>query len=161
VVDRRVFLTTAEDEGQVQSLCCLDLATGQRRWVTPLHRGQFPNKHPDNSHASATPASDGHCVFTAFGNQDGAYQSAIDLGGAVIWSKNVGTYPSEHGFSASVCLHGKLVYVAVEALHTGFIGAYDRTTGEQVWQIPRKPDSAHANYATPIVVDLAGRAQLI
>jgi hypothetical protein len=161
IVDGRIFLTTAEDEGQVQSLHCFNLASGQRLWATPLHRGQFPKKHRDNTHASATPASNGQYVFTAFGNKDGVFLSALDTSGKVIWSKETGPYPSEHGFCASVCLHGNLVYVAGEALNTGFIGAFDRATGNEVWRNPRKPDSAHANYATPVVVELAGRSQLI
>ena len=161
LVDGNVFLTTAEDEGQVQSLHCLDFASGHRRWAIPLHRGQFPTKHPDNTHASATPASDGRYVFTAFGNKDGVWLSAVDLNGNVIWSKNTGPYPSEHGFGASVCLHGNLVFVAGEALKTGFIGAFDRATGNEVWRNPREPDREHANYATPVVVELAGRSQLI
>lgn len=161
VVDGKIFLTTAEDAGQVQSLFCCSLESGQRLWATPLHRGQFPKKHRDNSHASATPASDGKFVFAAFGNKDGVFLSAVDMSGSVAWSRETGPYPSEHGFCTSVCLHGDLVFIAGEALHTGFIAAFDRATGNEVWRKPRTPDSEHANYATPIVVQLAGRSQLI
>ena len=49
----------------------------------------------------------------------------------------------------------------LEKLKTGFIGAFDRATGNEVWRNPREPDREHANYATPVVVELAGRSQLI
>ena len=161
VVDGKVFLTSAQDEGEVQSLHCIDLNNGNQLWGTPLHKGQFSKKHRDNSQASATPASDGMYIYTAFGNKDGLWLSAIDLNGKIVWSKNTGPYPSEHGYAASVCLYKNLVFVAGEALATGFIGAFDTMTGDEVWRMPRTPDREHANYATPVIVELAGRTQLI
>ncbi|QDV25472.1 outer membrane protein assembly factor BamB family protein [Aureliella helgolandensis] len=161
VVHKKIFLTTAEEEGEIQSLLCYELETGEQQWSTPLHRGQFSEKHRDNSHASATPASDGRHIFTAFGNSDGLFLSAVDMDGKIAWSNRVGPYPSEHGFCASVCIHNSLVFVAGEALQTGFIGAFSCATGEEVWRQPRTPDDEHANYATPVVVELAGRMQLI
>ena len=160
IVDGNVFLTTAEDEGQVQSLHCLDFATGHRRWAIPLHRGQFPTKHPDNLMLQRHRPPTAVCLYGVR-----KQRRCLALGGRphgnVIWSKNTGPYPSEHGFGASVCLHGNLVFVAGEALNTGFIGAFDRATGNEVWRNPREPDREHANYATPVVVELAGRPQLI
>jgi len=161
VVDGKVLLTTASDEGQVQSLQCLNLADGSILWTTALHQGQFAKIHRDNSQASATPATDGYRVYTVFGNQEGVQLSAVDLNGQIVWQKTVGPYPSEHGFCSSVCLFENMVYVAGEAHHTGFLAAFDGATGEAVWRVPREPDSEHANYASPIVVQLAGRPQLI
>ena len=161
VVGERVFLTSAVDEGQIQSLLCYDLQTGRPIWNTELHSGQFAKVHRDNTQASATPASDGLRIYTAFGNRDGVQLSAIDMQGKIVWSRKTGDYPSEHGFCSSVCLYENLVYVAGEALGTGFIAAFDGETGDEVWRRPRTPDAKHANYATPVVVQLAGRPQLI
>lgn len=161
VLGQRVYLTTAVEQDQVQSLVCLDFTTGRTIWNTPLHRGQFAKMHGDNSQASGTPATNGQLIFTLFGNKDGVWLSAVNLEGKVAWSVNTGPYPSEHGFGTSVCLAGNLVFVAGEALHTGFVGAFDAASGKEVWRKPREPDAQHANYATPIVANIAGKPQLI
>ena len=70
--DRRVFLTTADDENQVQSILAYDLDTGKQLWETVANRGHFMAKsHRHNSHASATSACDGERLFSVFVHDGG------------------------------------------------------------------------------------------
>src|SRR5437879_1714276 len=56
---KRVFIATADESAQIQSLLCFDRKTGDPLWQTEVHQGGFLKKHENNSHASATPACDG------------------------------------------------------------------------------------------------------
>jgi outer membrane protein assembly factor BamB/type 1 glutamine amidotransferase len=157
-----VFLTTANDTQGTQSLVCLDRRTGQPRWTTLVHQGTFPAIHAKNSHASATPASDASCVYTAFlvhrpeGN--GIWVSAIDLRGNIKWQQFAGAFGNAEGFGSSPVLWGSLVIVAADNLTGSFLTALDRETGSPVWRVTRENI---ANFATPIVARVAGREQLV
>jgi hypothetical protein len=64
VWDDRIFLTTAYDGGQRQSILAYRRTDGQPLWeafVPPQRSTEYG--HPKNSHASATPATDGR-AFT-------------------------------------------------------------------------------------------------
>src|SRR5262249_29685182 len=59
VWDDNVFVTTAEESPQSQSILCIDIHDGHVRWNAPVLHGLLPLKHEKNSHASATPVCDG------------------------------------------------------------------------------------------------------
>ncbi|MDA1162192.1 MAG: PQQ-binding-like beta-propeller repeat protein, partial [Planctomycetota bacterium] len=44
VVGTRVFLATAEEDTQVQSMLCFERTSGKQLWKTELHKGGFPKK---------------------------------------------------------------------------------------------------------------------
>ncbi len=75
----RIFLATADDKAQVQSVLCFNRRTGQQLWQTEVHRGGFMHSHEKGSHASVTPACDGQRVFVNFMVQDGAWATALDF----------------------------------------------------------------------------------
>lgn len=158
VVGDRILMTCADEARHTKSLVCVDLKSGQKQWSTVLHQGPFMHAHQKNSQASATPASDGQRVFTAFMFDSGIQVSAVDLSGNILWQTTAGGFQSRHGFGSSPVLYRSLVIVAGDNPGSGFISALDRETGEIVWRIPRSNESS---YATPIVQKINGREQLL
>src|SRR5262245_47354084 len=71
VCGKRVFLTSADEKTQEQSILAFDRQTGQSLWSTVAHKDKFIRKHPKNTHASSTPACDGERVFSVFINNNG------------------------------------------------------------------------------------------
>ncbi len=162
VVGARIFLTTAEDEGQVQSVVAYDRQTGKQAWKTEVHRGGFPRKiHAKNSHATCTVASDGERLFASFFNSEAVHVTALDLDGKKVWHQAVGPLKPkqyEHGYASSPALYKALVLVAVDSDEPGFLAALDAKTGRMKWRTPRP---AKTSFASPVVARIAGRDQLL
>jgi outer membrane protein assembly factor BamB len=156
----RIFLPTADDQAEIQTLLCFDRRTGRNRWQTELHRKGFVRLHSKNSHASATPACDGQLVFMPFVIQDAIWLSALNLDGKVVWQRRLGDFHSMHGFAASPLVYRSLVIVAADNLKNSFLVAVHRHTGEVVWRTVR-PDYRLGTYASPTVGHVAGRDQLL
>lgn len=156
----QIFLATADETDETQSLLALDRATGKKLWQTELHRGGFMKRsHKQNSHASATPACDGERVITVFIHDRGLWVTATTLDGKILWQTRAGDYDAIYGFGSSPAIHGSLVIVLADNDQTGaFLAAIHRKTGEIVWRVKRPHIDT---YATPIVAHIAGRDQLV
>lgn len=159
IVGERVYLETADEQQQVQSVLCLDRADGRQVWQTELHRGQFETAmHGENTQATSTIACDGKRLFVLFLNDRKIWATALDLKGQRVWQTEVGSFDSKFGYSASPTLHKSLVLIAADHGQGGFVAALNRLTGDIVW---RKPRPAKSSYASPRVVSLGGRDQLV
>ncbi|MBY0457427.1 MAG: PQQ-like beta-propeller repeat protein, partial [Gemmataceae bacterium] len=80
VVSERVFLATADPEAETQSVVCFDRKTGKQLWLTEVHKGRLvKGGNAKSSHASATPACDGHRVYINFTNADAVRTTCLDL----------------------------------------------------------------------------------
>lgn len=157
-----VYLATAEAEPQIQSVLCLDRKTGQQRWKTPVHEGGLEleglKAHPKSSLASSTIACDGERLFINFFNNGAVYTSALDLDGKLLWQKKISDYIMHQGFGSSPAIYDSLVIVSADNKGGGAIAALDRATGEVVWKNSRPP---LPNYTSPIILNVAGREQLV
>ena len=161
VCGNRIFLTSADEEAGTQSILAFERDTGQSLWSTVAHTGDLMHKHQKNSHASATPACDGHHVFAAFINSGALHVTAVDLQGDKVWQTNAGSFTSEHGYGSAPVLYESLVIVNGDSLDASFIAALDRATGDTVWRTPRTNTGRNGSYATPVVAEVAGRTQLL
>jgi outer membrane protein assembly factor BamB len=157
----RVFLTTADEDAQTQSVLAFDFETGNRLWSTQVHQGQFPKIHPKNSHASSTPATDGSRVFAAFLHGDELIVTALDFEGRKLWQTSAGPFHSEHGYGASLVLQGPLVILSGDSRDTAYLAGLHRETGELIWRTPRSASHDHGNYSSPVLARLGGREQII
>jgi len=159
IVGDRIYLEAADEKEQIQSVLCLDRADGRQLWQTELHRGQFETAmHGENTQATSTIACDGERLFALFLNDRKIWATALDLEGKQLWQKEVGPFASKFGYSASPTLYKSLVLLAADHQQGGFIAALNRQDGGIVW---RKPRPEKSSYASPRVVSLDGRDQLV
>jgi outer membrane protein assembly factor BamB len=159
VVGTRVFLATADEERNRQSVLCYDRQNGKELWRQDLHEGSPAGRlHKKNTRASSTLASDGERVFAVYHSGDSIWATALDPNGKQVWQKKVGNFISHWGYSASPTLYRSLLIVATDHKAGGKLVALDRRTGEVRWETPR-PQAP--TYASPIVLKVAGKDQLL
>jgi outer membrane protein assembly factor BamB len=158
--DDRIFLTTAYDGGQRQSMLAYRRTDGRLLWETfvPTPRGvEFG--HPKNGHASATPATDGRRIYASFGSNG---LMAVDLNGKVAWHRPIGRLANYHGSAGSPVLYKDRLFIYQD--HDGgdtggsFVAAFETETGKPLWQTPRH---ASVGWGTPVVITAGGRDELI
>jgi outer membrane protein assembly factor BamB len=155
----RIFLATASDSAKTQSVMCYTQMDGKKLWETEVHRGNFaPKIYPKNTHASQTIACDGKAIFVTFDNDGAIFLTKLDLDGKVLWQKRTGGYDTfyKFGYGASPTIYKSTVIVSAES-KVGFLVAYDRESGNEVWRTDRKRSS----YSSPIVGMTGGRQQLL
>ena len=159
VVGGRVFLPTADEQAEVQSVLCFDRATGRQLWRTDVHQGGWERRgHKKSSLASATIACDGQLLFVNFLHDEAIFTTAVDLAGKQVWQARVSDFITHQGFGSSPAVYGSLVLVATDNKAGGVVAALDRASGEIVWKQsrPKQP-----NYASPAVLAIDGRDQLV
>ena len=82
----RIFLTTADDSAQIQSVLAFDRKSGKQLWKTDVLKRGFPNAiHSKNSHATPTIACDGKRIYASFFNRNSINVTALDLNGKKLW----------------------------------------------------------------------------
>ncbi len=183
VWEDKVFLTSAIDTGKVVPgaakpedqperrfgikfpnttyrfvVYCLDRATGKILWQqTAVEELPHEGHHGDNSHASASPTTDGKRLYVSFGSR-GLY--CYDLDGKKLWDQKLPSVETRLSFgegSSPVIHKDTLVLVRDNETSSGII-ALNAATGKPRWTRPRQEPSA---WATPLIVDFQGRSQVI
>jgi outer membrane protein assembly factor BamB len=146
----RVFLTTCiEDKGD-RVLLCLDRATGKTLWSRVVLTAPLERKHHLNGFASATPATDGECIFVAFLAYPDMQVCCYDNQGNKLWQRSPGKLLSVHGFCSSPVLHKGLVILNGDQDAKAYLVALDKRAGEERWRADR-PNRTRS-YCTPILV---------
>ncbi|MGE3316091.1 MAG: PQQ-binding-like beta-propeller repeat protein [Planctomycetaceae bacterium] len=148
----RLFVTSAEDEGTIRHLFCLNSETGKTLWskTTGMNKSE---KHVKSSWASASPTTDGKLVYVAFADADRYSLTAYDYDGNLVWRKMLGPYESQHGLGASPILFENLVIAANDQDGPSSIVALDRETGRLVWSTLRPAAAQATSYATPFILE--------
>jgi len=159
LVADRIFLATADQRKQVQSVLCLERQTGKAVWSVDVHRGNLDKGgHRNTSQASSSVACDGERIYINFLNGGAVYTTALDLNGKQLWQQKVGDFVTHQGFGSSPVVHGPLVLVSADHKGGGTIAGLDRVTGRIVWSVARPKI---ANYTTPAVIRAKGRDQMV
>lgn len=159
VVGGKVFLPTADEQAEVQSVLCFDRKSGRQLWNTDIHQGGWERRgHKKSSLASATIACDGRLLFVNFLHDEAIYTTALDLAGKQVWQTRVSNFITHQGFGSSPAVYGSLVLVSTDNKAGGVVAALDRTSGEIVWKQsrPKQP-----NYTSPAILPIDGRDQLL
>lgn len=153
----RLFLTSAAPDGTKRWLHCLDRQTGKLRWERAVAVGSPEAIHKMNTFASPTCATDGERVIAFFG-PGGLH--CFDLEGNPQWSRDLGSFPGVWGVGASPIIDGDLVIQNCDAAGPSSLVALNKATGEPVWTAKR-PDAERGGWSTPIVIEVAGRRELV
>jgi outer membrane protein assembly factor BamB len=136
----------------------VDRKSGKILWQQTVHK-ELPHEagHVTASLASASPVTDGQRVFAFFGSR-GLY--CLDASGKLLWQKNLGEMHTKHGHGegSSPALHGETLIVTWDHEERSFLLALDKRTGNTRWRVSRAEDTS---WASPIVVEHAGRSQVI
>ena len=164
----KVFLLSANPKDATRYVVCLN-TQGEQQWVK-----EYPSEahhiHVRSSFASCTPTVDADRVYVAWSTPKKTTLLALDHDGQEVWSRDLGTWTSQHGFGTSPIRYKDTLVMFVsqqaERLKEGepagesFMLAVDAATGETRWQTPRK--SIRVCYSVPFVyTDNQGRDQFI
>ena len=159
IAGSQVLLAIADHSRNLQSLLCLDRSTGKQLWESVLHKDGLNVKgNEKSSMASASPACDGQRIFINFLNADAVHMHAVDLDGKQLWQTRLSAYVNHQGFGSSPLLYKDLVIGVSDNKGGGAIVAMNRETGQIVWKRDRP---AKPNYPSPVIVNTAGKEQLI
>lgn len=154
-----LFLTTAEEDGAKLSMLAYDRAGGRLRWQTAVPASGVEHVYPKNSHASATPVTDGRRVYASFGTHGLA---AFDFSGKLLWHEKLGDLKNYHGSAGSPVLYKDRLFLYQDHGGTGnlgsFVAAFDAATGKVLWKTDR---TASVGWGTPVVITTGERDELI
>jgi outer membrane protein assembly factor BamB len=122
--------------------------------------GELPGVHDKHNMASSSPVSDGRMVYAWFAT---GQIVALDRTGKLVWQRHLGKEVSPFditwGHSSSPTLHGDLLLLLCDHSSASYLLAVNKETGRQVWKADR--GKGRASYSTPIVVEVAGRSEVI
>ena len=145
----RIFLTTALGDGRA-SIVAFSRTDGKLLWETFNPDTTAERLHQKNSHASATPTTDGRRVYASFGSKG---IMAVDFDGRVAWHRSLGTFNNYHGTAGSPLLYKDRLIVFQD--HAGgssggaFVAALDTATGKTLWSTTRR---GTVGWSTPIAI---------
>ena len=148
----KVFVSSAEDDGAVRWLVCLDAATGKQRWSQSIGMNRSKPQNQKGSHASSTPATDGERVYVLFADKENFLAAAYDFSGTLLWRRRIGTYESQHSLGVSPIVVDDMLVVCNDQDGPSSVLALDKKTGATVWTTPRAFRGQSTSYSTPIIV---------
>jgi outer membrane protein assembly factor BamB len=162
VWSNRVFLSGGDAERR--DVLCFDATDGKLLWQravenVPGSPAALPEIPEMTGFAAPTMACDGRHAFVLFANGDLA---AFTLEGAPAWAKNIGVPKNMYGHASSLAMApGKLVVQLDQ--DEGVPGgskllAFDCATGRLLWE---RSKPTHGSWASPIIVEAAGKAQIL
>ncbi len=139
-------------------VACHDRATGKLVWQQ-IATEQVPHEghHKDHGFASPSPVTDGQLLVTSFGSR-GVY--CWDLEGKQLWKRDLGPLHMYRFFgeASSPALADGTVFLTWDNEGESALYALDARTGQTRWRTEREP---HSSWSTPLVVEHAGRKQVI
>lgn len=157
VLGREIF-TPIPTVPYVFGVMCLDRATGETIWKTDLletipHEGH----HMSSSFASYSPVTDGKHLWVNFGSR-GLHCLTVD--GECVWSADLIEMLTIRAFGegSSPAVTGDGVYVVCDHEGQSKIFAFNKLTGEKLWEKDRDEPSS---WATPFPVEVNGKTQLV
>jgi outer membrane protein assembly factor BamB len=145
----RLYVTTAIDFGRERVLLCLQKSDGKELWrktyTLPTHRPANRNA----SFANGSPVVDRERVIACFVSRDHFWVRSFDHQGNELWSRDLGTFTSQHGHGASPMIYENTVIVTNDQDAESFVTALDLKSGKTVWTTQRKPAPEFTAYGTP------------
>src|SRR5436853_293455 len=104
----KIFILSADPKAATRYVLCIDAKDGKEVWRRD-YPGVTHKLHVNSSYASVTPAVDGERVYVAWSDPDFTRLMALDHSGNEVWTLNLGSWMSQHGFGCSPMLYDDLV----------------------------------------------------
>lgn len=146
------------DEVHAWIVYCFDLATGEVLWRHKVKEGkpEVP-RHPKNTYASETPATDGERVYFLFGDV-GLY--TFDLEGNLLWTYDIEPQRTKNdwGTASSPIVYQGSVYVLYDNEGQSWLAKLKGKTGKEIWKVNREEVSS---WATPFIWENEFRTELV
>jgi outer membrane protein assembly factor BamB len=168
-----VFLTSTLEkevpEGEPAQLrrvvMAFDFETGAQLWQTEVFSDGQEKLHHMSTSAAPTPVTDGELLYVYFGS----VIAALDFEGNVAWQREIEPQYarfSRYGAASSPVLTKDAVIIVQDREYSkfemddiGWIGAYSRADGSQLWRT--EWDDTCCSYTTPLVVDRGAGEEII
>lgn len=159
VASGRVFVTdhNPKSDPEVERIICFDEATGQKLWVH-----QYPCPYGNMEYGNgprATPTIHDGLVYS-LGTMGHLVCLKADTGD-LVWKKSPGedldVEKPRYGVSAAPLVEGDVVIISSGVTPDGTAIAFDRKTGTERWRALNDRPA----YSAPIILDMAGRRQVI
>ncbi len=135
-----------------------DRKTGKTLWSrTATQAVPHQETHNTNTHASASPCTDGQHVYAHFGSR-GLF--CYTMKGDLKWKREFGKMETRNGFGegSSPVLEGNMVLVPWDHEGPSSLFALNKLTGETIWEAKRDEPTC---WATPLVVTHSGKKQVV
>jgi outer membrane protein assembly factor BamB len=158
IVAGKVYATAMTGDEKL-GVFAFDTKTGKELWKHEFATGKLPRITPPNSHASATPASDGKRIFVHFSTLG---LIALDAAtGETAWKfpLPLPAYLMDWGSGASPIVYKDLVIFNQDDDLASALFAVDADTGKLRWKTDRS--DMLAGYAVPVICEANGRADLV
>lgn len=169
VQGERLFILSADATNATRYVNCLNANDGTLLWSRE-YPSDSHHLHSRNSYASCTPALSENHVFVAWSTPEQTVLKAFDHSGTELWSRDLGTWQSQHGFGTSPIVYGELVILHLsqqanklqpgEKPGKSQMMAFDLKTGEGKWTA--ELTSTNVCYSVPFIhTSDSGSDQLI
>jgi outer membrane protein assembly factor BamB len=162
----QIWMTTAPQDGKQLYAVCVDRDSG--RIVHDVLVFQVANPqfcYPLNSYGTPTPVIEQGRVWVHFGTHGTA---CLDSGtGEVLWRREDLHCNHHRGPASSPIVAGNLLVVAFDGFDIQYVVAFDKNTGETVWQRDRNIEyesddgDVKKAFGTAKVITVAGQKQLV
>jgi outer membrane protein assembly factor BamB len=158
----RVFISGGTEARR--EVFCYNATSGALLWRQAIEKvAGSPAKAvevpEDTTYAASTMATDGRRVYAIFGNGD---LGALNFDGSVAWTKYVGPWRNSYGYAASLAVWGNDLVAQLDSGDTQAQGSklisLQGASGRVLWERSRP---VPASWATPIVIEGAGKKQVI
>lgn len=172
---KQIWLTTATPDGRDYFAVGVDATSGKIIFNERIFHCDAPEPLGNNmnSYASGSPVIEAGRVYVHFGSYGTAALDTESL--KVIWKRD--DLPCKHfrGPGSSPVLFNDLLILTMDGIDLQYLVALDKKTGKTVWKTdrtanwndleadgqPRGGGDFRKAYSTPLIVDFAGKKQML
>lgn len=162
----QIWLTTATEDGTKMSVICVNRRSGEIIHDVVVKENAEPDFcHEMNSYATPTPVVEEGRVYVHFGSY---LTACLDTATAeFIWRREDLKCDHFRGPASSPILYDGKLFVAYDGFDLQYVVAFDKKTGDTVWQKDRDIDYGTDNgdrmkaYCTAHVIHVEGQEQLV
>ncbi len=175
VQGNQAWVTSATEKGQDYFAFCVDVKSGKILFEKHLFHSDAPEPlgNAVNCYASPSPAIEPGRVYVHFGSYGTACLDTAT--GEVLWKREDLKCRHYRGPGSSVILYRNLLILTFDGVDVQYLVALDTQTGKTVWKSdrkiewkdldekgqPKRDGDMRKGFATPLVIDVGGKAQLI